>query len=150
MERISYQDTPKNMFEKLMVVEDYLNGSPLEMSLLELIRLRTAQLNNCAYCVDMHYKELKHLGESELRLSSLCVWSETPYFSDKERKALELTEILTRDSQSTISDEYFETLLSQFSKEEICYLTIAISHLSTWAKLMKTLKFTPGKYEVKK
>ncbi|RZT96703.1 AhpD family alkylhydroperoxidase [Ancylomarina subtilis] len=150
MERISYQDTPKNMFEKLMVVEDYLNGSPLEMSLLELIRLRTAQLNNCAYCVDMHYKELKHLGESELRLSSLCVWSETPYFSDKERKALELTEILTRDSQSTISDEYFETLLSQFSKEEICYLTIVISHLSTWAKLMKTLKFTPGKYEVKK
>ena len=150
MERISYQDTPKNMFEKLMVVEDYLNGSPLEMSLLELIRLRTAQLNNCAYCVDMHYKELKHLGESELRLSSLCVWSETPYFSDKERKALELTEMLTRDSQSTISDEYFETLLSQFSKEEICYLTIAISHLSTWAKLMKTLKFTPGKYEVKK
>ena len=149
MERISYQDIPKGMFENLMSTEDYINKSSLDMQLLELIRLRVAQKNGCAYCVDMHHKELKHLGETDLRLSSLCVWKETPYFSEKEMAALNLTDALTKMSRDPLPEEVFEVLTPHFSKEEICYLTLAISQINTWTRLMKTFKFTPGNYQVK-
>lgn len=149
MERISYQDIPKGMFENLMSIEDYINSSSLETHLLELIRLRVAQKNGCAYCVDMHHKELKHLGETDLRLSSLCVWKETQYFTEKEMAALSLTDVLTKLSRDPLPEIVFDELIPHFSKEEICYLTLAISQINTWTRLMKTFKFTPGNYQVK-
>ena len=96
MERITYSDIPEGMFDQLMQIEDFINKSGLEFPLLELMRLRVAQNNGCAYCVDMHYKELKNAGETELRLSSLCVWEETPYFSEKERAVLHFTDTYFR------------------------------------------------------
>jgi len=148
MERISYKDIPQGMFEKLRDIEDYLENSSIEFKLLELIRLRVAQKNGCAYCVDMHYKELKHSGESELRLSSLCVWKETQYFTNKERAVLTFTDHLTRLSREPLIDEIYDPLLDFFSKTEICYLTLAISQINTWSRLMKTFKFEPGNYKV--
>lgn len=149
MERISYRDIPKGMFENLMTTEEYINSSSLETHLLELIRLRVAQKNGCAYCVDMHHKELKFLGETDLRLSSLCVWKETPYFTEKEMAALNLTDVLTKLSRDPLSEAVFDELTPHFNKEEICYLTLAISQINTWTRLMKTFKFTPGNYQVK-
>ncbi|MCK0189123.1 carboxymuconolactone decarboxylase family protein [Arenibacter sp. F20364] len=149
MERISYRDIPKGMFENLMTTEDYINSSSLETHLLELIRLRVAQKNGCAYCVDMHHKELKFLGETDLRLSSLCVWKETPYFTEKEMAALNLTDVLTKLSRDPLSETVFDELTPHFNKEEICYLTLAISQINTWNRLMKTFKFTPGNYQIK-
>jgi len=149
MERITYRDIPKGMFENLTTTEDYINNSSLEIQLLELIRLRVAQKNGCAYCVDMHHKELRHLGETDLRLSSLCVWRETPYFSDKEMAVLHLTDVLTKLSGDPLTDEVFDKLALHFSKEEICYLTLAISQINTWTRLMKIFKFAPGNYKVK-
>jgi len=149
MERISYQDIPKGMFENLMTTENFINQSSLEIKLLELIRLRVAQKNGCAYCVDMHHKELKHLGETDLRLSSLCVWKETPYFTEKEMVALNLTDVLTKMSRDPLPEAIFEALIPHFNKEEICYLTLGISQINTWTRLMKTFKFTPGNYQVK-
>jgi len=148
MERITYQDIPNGMFENLRIIEDSIINSTLDKKLIEMIRLRTAQINGCAYCVDMHYKELKHLGETELRLSSLCVWEETPYFLEKERLVLSFTDTLTKLKSSPISQELFDNLSSHFSKEEICYLTLAISQSNTWNRLMKTFEFTPGNYKV--
>lgn len=148
MERISYKDIPQGMFEKLRDIEDYLENSSIEFKLLELIRLRVAQKNGCAYCVDMHYKELKHSGESELRLSSLCVWKETPYFTNKERAVLTFTDYLTKLSREPLKDKIFNPLLDFFSKTEICYLTLTISQINTWSRLMKTFKFEPGNYKV--
>ena len=95
MERIGYENIPDGMFEKLMDLEALVNTSGLDLQLLEIIRLRVAQLNKCAYCVDMHHKELRYLGESDLRLYSLGVWKETDYFTDRERLILEFTEKLT-------------------------------------------------------
>jgi AhpD family alkylhydroperoxidase len=149
MERITYQDIPKGMFENLMTTEDFINQSSLKIKLLELIRLRVAQKNGCAYCVDMHHKELKHLGETDLRLSALCVWKETPYFSEEEMAALNLTDVLTKMSRDPLPEEVFEALAPHFNKEEICYLTLAISQINTWTRMMKTFKFTPGNYQVK-
>ncbi len=148
MERITYQDIPKGMFESLRAIEDLIVNSSLDSNLLELIKLRTAQKNSCAFCVDMHYKELKHLGESELRLSSLCVWEDTPYFSEKERTVLYFTEALTMLSNKPISDEVYNPLLSFFSKEEICFLALTISQSNTWNRLMKTFRFIPGHHKV--
>ena len=119
MERISYKDIPNGMFENLMKIENFVNDSNLEFKLLELIRLRVAQKNGCAYCVDMHHKELKNIAETDLRLSSLCVWEETPYFTDKERVVLGFTDSLTRISRKPITDETYNPLLKFFSKEEI-------------------------------
>ena len=148
MERITYQDIPNGMFENLRIIEDSIINSSLDRKLIEIIRLRTAQKNGCAYCVDMHYKELKHLGETELRLSSLCVWEETPYFTEIERATLNFTDTLTKLNRKPISDSIYSPLLSFFSKEEICFLTLTISQSNTWNRLMKVFEFTPGNYKV--
>lgn len=148
MERITYQDIPNGMFENLRTIENSIINSTLDRKLIEMIRLRTAQMNGCAYCVDMHYKELKYFGETELRLSSLCVWEETTYFSEKERLVLSFTDTITELKRSPISKELYDNLTSHFSKEEICYLTLTISQSNTWNRLMKTFKFTPGNYKV--
>ena len=149
MQRIGYQDIPKGMMEKLMELEHFINNSKIELGLLELVRLRVAQINGCAYCVDMHYKELKLLNETELRLSALCIWEDTPYFSDKERVVLAFTEALTRLSVKSISEEIYTPLTHYFSKEDISYLTLAIAQINTWTQLMKTFGFEPGNYEPK-
>ncbi|WP_303317464.1 carboxymuconolactone decarboxylase family protein [Flavivirga abyssicola] len=148
MERISYADIPEGMFENLRVIEDFLNNSPLDNKLMELVKLRVSQKNGCAYCVDMHYKELKHTGETELRLSSLCVWEETPYFSTKERIVLKFAETLTKINRAPIPEDVYTPLLDYFNKNEVCYLTLAITQINTWNRLMKVFLFTPGNYKV--
>ena len=149
MERITFRELPKSMYQQLMTIEDLINESPLDFQLLELLRLRVAQINGCAYCVDMHHKELKSLGESDLRLSGLCVWKETPYFTERERVVLAFTEKLSTLNQSEISDDDFEQLLRFFDKTTICWLSLAISQINTWTQLTKTCKFEPGHYQVK-
>jgi len=148
MERITYQDIPNGMFENLRTIEDSIINSTLDKKLIEMIRLRTAQMNGCAYCVDMHYKELKHFGETELRLSSLCVWEEAPYFSEIEMATLYFTDAVTKLKRKPIPHNIYNPLLNFFSKEEICFLTLAISQSNTWNRLMKVFEFTPGNYKV--
>lgn len=149
MERITFNQIPKGMVEKLMGIENYIKDSTLDLKLLELMRLRVAQINKCAYCIDMHYKELKHTGETELRMSTISVWNETSFFSKKEKTVLKFTEVLTEVSKNNITDEVFESLKEFFNTEEICNLTLAISQLNTWTRLVKTFKFQAGNYKVK-
>ena len=150
MERITYQDIPHGMFENLRTIEDSIVNSTLDRKLIEIIRLRTAQKNGCAYCVDMHYKELKALGETELRLSSLCVWEETPYFNEKERATLYFTDALTKLERKPLPDSIIEPLLQYFTKQEVSFLSLAVSQSNTWNRLMKVFEFTPGNYKVTK
>ena len=149
MERISYQDIPNGMFEKLNSIENFINASTLDIKLLELIRTRVSQINGCAYCLDMHHKILKHENETDLRLASLCIWESTPYFTEKENAVLKFTDTLTRFNDQPISSNAITTLLKHFDNTEISYLTLAIAQINTWTSLMKTFRFTPGKYEVK-
>jgi len=150
MGRITYQDIPHGMFENLRTIEDSIVNSTLDRKLIEIIRLRTAQKNGCAYCVDMHYKELKALGETELRLSSLCVWEETPYFNEKERATLYFTDALTKLERKPLPDSIIEPLLQYFTKQEVSFLSLAVSQSNTWNRLMKVFEFTPGNYKVTK
>jgi AhpD family alkylhydroperoxidase len=146
MERISYDDIPRGMFEHLRKLEDFIKQSTIDSQLLELMRLRVSQKNGCAYCVDMHYKELKKLGETALRLSSVCVWKETPYFSEKERAVLTFADALTKLKRIPFPDEVYNPLLNFFTKEEISVLSLAISQINTWNRLMKVFLFIPGNY----
>ncbi|MEL7250610.1 MAG: carboxymuconolactone decarboxylase family protein [Bacteroidota bacterium] len=148
MERISYKDLPQGMLEKLMGIEGLVNGASLDFQLLEMARLRVSQINSCAYCIDMHYKELRHAGETELRLSSLSVWEETDYYTVREQAVLAFAEQLTLVSEKGVSDELFEQLAQHFDKQEIALLTLAIAQINTWTRLMRTFRFTPGKYRV--
>ncbi len=148
MERISHADLPPGMFNHLHAIEAQIFNSPLDDNLVELVKLRISQENGCSYCVDMHHKELKHAEETDLRLSSLCVWEETPYFSGRERAVLKFAEKLSKAGAKPLPEVYYTELLEYFNKEEISYLTLVVAQINTWNTLMKVFRFTPGNYEV--
>ena len=147
MERIKYQELPHNFFEPLRQIEEYIHSSNLDTNLLNLIRLRVSQMNACAYCLDMHYKEMKHLGETELRMSMLAAWKDTDVFSEQEKVVLAFAEALTQSATSNI--EYtFNALTPYFSKAEIAFLSLTITQINTWNRLMKAFHFKAGLYKV--
>ena len=148
MERISSNEVPKGMFETVMTVENYINNSSLSMQLLELIRYRASILNGCAYCVDMHAKELKHTGETETRIHAIGIWKSTPYFTKKEQAVFAFTDALTLLNTEPIAAQLFTELNVYFNKEEISHLTLSIAQINTWNRLMKSFEFTPGNYEI--
>ena len=149
MERITFDRIPKGMVESLMKTESYIRETSLEFGLLELIRLRVSQINKCAYCIDMHYKELKKSGETELRLSTLSVWQETPFFTEKEKVTLLFAESLTTINQSKITAAIYKTLTSFYDDESICNLILAVAQINSWNRIVKTLRFIPGNYMAK-
>ncbi|WP_196887683.1 carboxymuconolactone decarboxylase family protein [Aureivirga sp. CE67] len=146
MGQITFNDIPKGMFEHLRNIEDFSNSFTLPFSLLELIRLRVSQINACAYCVDMHHKELKAAGESELRLATLVVWEEMDVFTDQEKTTLAFAEKVTRVEK--IPNSLFEKLENFYSKEEIAMLSLVVTQINTWNRLMRTFEFKAGEYEV--
>jgi AhpD family alkylhydroperoxidase len=115
----------------------------LEAPLLELVRARASQLNGCAYCVDMHTNDARKGGESEQRLCGLPVWRETPFFTARERAALELTEAATRLTDGAVSDEVFNRAAAQFSEVELAELIWAIAVINTWNRLGATARPWP-------
>ncbi|MFJ2028572.1 carboxymuconolactone decarboxylase family protein [Streptosporangium sp. NPDC087985] len=107
----------------------------LEPALLELVRARASQLNGCAYCVDMHTRDARKGGESEQRLFALPVWRETPFFTDRERAALELTEAGTRLTDGPVSDEVYGRAAAQFTETELAELIWTITVINAWNRL---------------
>lgn len=141
-----------NAFEKgqkaiatLFGISGYLKKSPVEMQLLELVNFRVSQMNNCAYCLDMHSKELRAAGETEQRLYSLSAWRETPYYSEREKAALQWAEALTT---TKVTDEAYEMAKTQFSDEELIDLTLAVTTINTWNRINLAFPQTPGTYKV--
>lgn len=113
----------------------------LDIHLLELISLRIGQINDCSYCIDIHHKELKHIGESDLRLTLLYVWEEVPCFSKKEKAVLGLAEELSSRNKKKPTKKTFNLLTLYFNEEEIYRLIVAIKKINTWTWLMKTFGY---------
>ena len=107
----------------------------LEAPLLELVRLRASQLNGCEYCVDMHSKDAVAGGESTRRLFALPVWRDTPFFTERERAALELTEAGTRLTDGPVTDEVFARAAAQFTEVELAELIWSITVINAWNRL---------------
>ena len=135
-ERIHYTKVVPGAFQALLDLEKYLHECGLEEPLLLLIKLRASQINGCAYCLDMHWKDLRAIGGSEQRLYSLDAWKESPYYSDCERAALAWTEAVTRVSETYVSDEVYEEAKKQFSEKELADLTVAVATINMWFRFL--------------
>lgn len=126
-----YKASPAAM-KAMHGLEMHLGKSKIEKPLAELVRLRASQINGCAFCVDMHYADSRKGGETERRLAGVAVWQETPFFSARERAALEWTESLTLVSQTRVPDAVWERVKPHFSEEELADLTLLIGAINTW------------------
>ena len=126
----------------------FVHRCGLERGLLELIKLRASQINGCAYCIDMHAKELRADGESEQRLYLLNAWREAPFYSDRERAALAWTEALTLVTDGHVPDDVFECARQQFSEQELANLTLAVMTINGANRLNIAFRTPAGGYRV--
>jgi len=145
-------ETRINVFEKgqkalstLFGISGYLKNSTIEKQLLELVDFRVSQINSCAYCLDMHSKEARAAGETEQRLYGLSAWREAPYYTERERAALEWAEALTN---AHVTDEVYAVAKAQFSDQELIDLTLGVTSINTWNRINLAFPNTPGTYKV--
>src|SRR5687768_18553180 len=145
--RIDFSKVGQGLINALLGVEKYVHGSVLEPRLLDLIKLRASQINGCAYCIDMHCKDLRAGGETEQRLYGLDAWEESPYYSDRERAALAWTEAVTNVQEGHVPDSVFEQVRESFTDEELSDLTLAITGINSWNRLNIAARTVPGTYK---
>jgi len=145
--RFNYLKAAPGVFKAMLGLGQYLHGCGLEESLLTLVDLRASQINGCAYCIDMHWKDLRAAGESEQRLYSLDAWRESPFYTDRERAALEWTEALTLISKDRVPDEVYEKVRQHFNEKELSDLTLAVVGINGWNRLNISARTVPGDYQ---
>ena len=119
----------------------------IEKPLFELVKIRASQINECAYCIDMHTKDARAHGETEQRIYALSAWRETPFFSARERAALEWTEELTRLADSHVGDDLFERVKAELGEADLVALTFAIIVINSWNRLAKPFRAPAGTYQ---
>lgn len=132
----------------------YLAKSPIENSLLHLLSFRVSQINGCAFCLDMHAKDLRAAGETEQRLYVLDAWRETPFYTDRERAALAWAEALTKITNGDVPDEVYEEARKQFSEEELIDLTVEVITINSYNRINIAFRplvgtYQPGQFAVK-
>ena len=132
--RMVLTDAPE-AYRAMAGLEAYLRGSGLEPGLLHMVKLRASQMNGCGYCIDMHWKDARAVGESEQRLYGLAAWRESPYYTDRERAALAWTEAVTRVADTHAPDADYEALKAEFSDAEQVQLTLMIGAINAWNRL---------------
>jgi len=137
----------RGAFEAMLGLEKYIRQTGLEESLLNLVRLRASQINGCAYCIDMHWKDLRAHGENEQRLYGLDAWRESPYYTDRERAALAWTEAVTNVRETHVPDETYEKVRPLFTDKELVDLTLAIGSINVWNRLNIAARTVPGSYQ---
>ena len=146
-------DTHAADFAKAMAHLDHaatkqLDNVEFDPPLRELVRIRASQINGCAYCIDMHTKDARAIGETEQRLYSLSAWRETPFFTERERAALAFTEAVTLLANDHVPAEAYEKVAEQFSEAEIGALISLIVTINAWNAIgVSTRAWTPGSYE---
>jgi len=133
--RFNYAKAAAGGYKAMLGLEQYLHECGLEESLIHLIKLRASQIDGCAYCLDMHWKDLRAMGEKEQRLYSLDAWRESPYYTDRERAALAWTEAVTRIADSHVPDAVYEEVRPHFSEKELSDLTLAVATINAWNRL---------------
>jgi AhpD family alkylhydroperoxidase len=145
--RIHYAKAAPGVYDAMDALDRYLGQCGLEKTLLFLVYLRASQLNGCAYCLDMHWKDLRAAGEKEQRLYSLDAWRESPYYSDRERAALAWTEAVTRIADAHAPDDVYATAKAHFDERALADLTLAIVTINAWNRLSIAGRLVPGTYQ---
>ncbi len=147
-ERISISKAlSSDAYKALYTLENYVQKSSVEHSLLHLVKTRASILNGCAYCIDMHTKDARADGESEQRLYGLVAWKETPYYSERERAALLWTDAVTLVAETHVPDEIYEQVRKHFSEQELIDLTLAVIAINSWNRLAISTRALPGSYQ---
>jgi AhpD family alkylhydroperoxidase len=145
--RIEYKDVNPAAYKAMLGLEQYLATSSVEKKLLDLVRFRVSQINGCAYCLDMHWKDLQVEGESEQRMYSLDAWRETPYYNDREQAALAWAEAVTRVVETRVPDDVYELARKHFDKQQLADLTLAVVAINGWNRLNVAFRTEPGTYQ---
>jgi AhpD family alkylhydroperoxidase len=145
--RLDYTKVAPGAARAISAMERYVAESGLERPLVHLIKLRASQINGCAYCIDMHWKDLRAIGEDEQRLYMLDAWDESPFYSDRERAALLWTEAVTLVADHHVPDDVYERVKGHFSEKEIADLTVAIATINAWNRINVALRTPPGSYQ---
>jgi AhpD family alkylhydroperoxidase len=146
-QRIDFMKVSPAAAKAMLGLQAAVDHSDLEHSLIDLIKLRASQVNHCAYCIDMHFKEAKARGESDQRLYMLDAWRESPFYSERERAALLWCESLTLISETGAPDDAFAEVRKQFNDEELANLSLAIVAINSWNRLMIGFRAEPGHYQ---
>jgi AhpD family alkylhydroperoxidase len=131
----------------LLKLSHTVEASGLERSLLELVKIRASQINGCAYCIDMHTKDARALGETEQRIYALNAWREAPFYTPRERAALAWTEAVTRVSDTHVPDDVHAEVRAQFSEEEWVALTFEVIVINSWNRLAISSRAVAGRYQ---
>jgi AhpD family alkylhydroperoxidase len=144
---LNYGTHAPGIYDAMDALDQYLaTDSAIEEPLLHLVRLRASQINGCAYCIDMHWKDLRSIGEGEQRLYGLDAWEESPYYTERERAAIKWTEAVTLLTVGHVSEQVYGEVRSQFSAKELCDLTLAIATINAWNRLSIAARLDPGRY----
>ena len=145
--RLDYAHVNPAASRAMYGLEKYVQESGLEPSLLELVKMRASQINGCAYCLDMHSKDARAAGETEQRLYLLNAWREAPFYTERERAALEWTEAVTLVSETHVPDDVYERVHQHFSEVELVNLTMAVVAINGWNRLAISFRAVPGEYQ---
>jgi AhpD family alkylhydroperoxidase len=146
--RIELTSIDPKVIQSLLAVQALADHGGIDKKLLNLVKMRASQINGCAYCLDMHSKEARAAGETEQRLYGLNAWRETPYFSERERAALEWTEAVTLVQNGNVPDSVYEIVKAQFSESEIQSLTLGVAIINVWNRLNIAMRTVPGTYRI--
>lgn len=145
--RIDIMSASPGALQAMLGLATFLRKSGFDKKLLELINLRVSQINGCAYCIDMHWKELRAAGENEQRLYGLDAWRESPYYTDRERAALAWAEAVTLVADTKVPDEVFEEAHRHFNDEELANLTLGVVAINGFNRMNIAYRTTAGTYQ---
>ena len=143
-ERPDYSTLSGNLAKKFLDFTLSTKDSSIERSIRDLVDIRASQMNGCAFCVDMHIKQAKIAGERELRLHHVAIWRESTLFSERERAALEWTEVLTKLPEHGVADEVYASVREHLSEKEVSDLTFSIMAINGWNRVCIGFKRVPG------
>jgi AhpD family alkylhydroperoxidase len=144
--RIDVTSVSPGALKAMLGLSTHLQRSGLDPKLIDLINLRVSQINGCAYCIDMHWKDLRAAGETEQRLYGLDAWRESPYYSERERAVLGWAEAVTDAATTRVPDVNFDEVRAHFNDTQLADLTLAVAAINAWNRLNIAFRTTPGGY----
>jgi AhpD family alkylhydroperoxidase len=133
--RMNYYQAAPETIKALVALEEQIQASGLEKSLIELVKTRASQINGCAFCINMHTQDARKQGETEQRLYLLNAWRESPLYTDRERAALAWTEALTLIAETHAPDDLYADVRANFNEAETVNLTMLIGAINAWNRL---------------
>lgn len=147
--RLRYATAAPGVYEAMLQLEGYIQHCGLETSLIRLVQIRASQINECAFCLDMHTQDARAEGETEQRIYLLSAWREAPFYSERERAALEWTEAVTLVADTHVPNDVYERVRPHFTDAELANLTLAITDINAWNRLNVAFRTPAGTYHRK-